>query len=251
MAHDFIPDEFWTFGSACEAAARFSFGTELAEALTPTELAEVAEYAQTHLRKHPNDRIPADSGLAPAKITALLKRSRRQLKQISQCREKMRQRLYSDALKSWILSQDGQRDPVPSRIWASKSFDTIIETGRLRLTISDSYVDRTVEGPILIRRDEIEQFFSAEKTPAVHRASASVSSPARNRGGSPTKYDWHDIWAELCRIIYEEGLPKTRGELVRKIQSWHQSEYGIEPSDEILKPKMSLLFNRLKLDSRN
>lgn len=250
MVRSFIPDGYFTFAAACEEAARLSFGSDLAVDLSPAESAELARYAQSHLRKYPKDANPADSGLAPVAITALLKQRKRRHKQRSHSLDTMCQRLFANTIKSWVLSSDGQLELIPSRIWASKSFTSILETGRLHLTVSDSYVDRSVEGPVLLRSADIAQLFRPKGSEAVDHGSVAAAAPLRHAGGSPPKFDWHDIWAEICRIVVDEGFPESRAELARKVQTWHRGRYGYEPSDEILKPKIRMLFSRLKLDSR-
>lgn len=78
-----------------------------------------------------------------------------------------------------------------------------------------------------------------------------VEARTKSRGGRPEDYPWDDIWIEICRIIYEEGVPTTHSELIEKVQQWCENHYGKQPADSTLKPKISKLYNTLYKNDEN
>ncbi|HVE03777.1 MAG TPA: hypothetical protein VNB30_06950 [Rhizomicrobium sp.] len=242
MADHFTPDGYLRFDEACDEAARLVHGPDLAAELSASEASELANYAQFHMRKYPRDTNPGDSGLAPERIALLIKRGRVRTKQIAQSRRTLRQKLYSGAIKSWVLSSAGELEPVRRQVWGGKAYNGVTKSGRLLFTVKRGDNGRVTEGPVLIRLADLARYFkrAAKSTDRARGANLRV------RPGRPPLFDWDEIWVEVIRIIHEEGPPKTRAELTRRIQLWHADKHGREPSDEVLKPKMSVLFRRLK-----
>ena len=50
-----------------------------------------------------------------------------------------------------------------------------------------------------------------------------------NRRGAPSKFDWDDIWVELCAIIFLEGIPETQAERVQHVAAWLEGQ-GTRPT---------------------
>lgn len=58
----------------------------------------------------------------------------------------------------------------------------------------------------------------------------------KHAGGRPPEFPWHIIWALTSRDLYENGLPATIAELIRRIHAVCR-ENGIgEPSESTLRP---------------
>ncbi|MET3791807.1 hypothetical protein [Aquamicrobium terrae] len=76
---------------------------------------------------------------------------------------------------------------------------------------------------------------------------ADGSDDARNRPrtGAPVKYDWDGFWVEVCRRIYEDGVPATQGELVRLMQDWFGKSGRHMPDVSTLKKKVSPLWRQI------
>ena len=97
---------------------------------------------------------------------------------------------------------------------------------------------------LVISHDEFMRF---EK---VHPA-LGVSDGARdtNRRGAPSKFDWDDIWIELCAMIFLDGLPATQAELVQHIASWLEEQGKRVPDDSTIKKKIKPLWQKLRSSS--
>jgi hypothetical protein len=61
-------------------------------------------------------------------------------------------------------------------------------------------------------------------------------------GGRPQKFLWDDIWIETCRYVHDEGLPARQAELMRYLQQWCENQFGEQPADSTLKPKLRKLY---------
>jgi hypothetical protein len=57
-----------------------------------------------------------------------------------------------------------------------------------------------------------------------------------NRRGAPSRYQWDDIWVELCAMIFLDGLPETQNELVQHEQSKRASHiiYSNYANDDVI-----------------
>ncbi len=69
---------------------------------------------------------------------------------------------------------------------------------------------------------------------------------ANARGGRPEGFSWDDIWVETCRYIHENGLPETQAELMQHLQEWCENQFGKQPGDSTLKPRVGKLFRALR-----
>jgi len=70
--------------------------------------------------------------------------------------------------------------------------------------------------------------------------------PARARTGRPEKFNWDEVWAEICRFVHDEGLPKRQAELIDCVQQWCEDRYGDQPSESTLKPKIRKVYDALR-----
>ena len=68
------------------------------------------------------------------------------------------------------------------------------------------------------------------------------------RSGRPEGFPWDDIWIEICRHVHYEGLPPTVAELTRYVQEWCENQYGKQPGDSTLRPKLGKLYQVLRRD---
>ena len=70
-----------------------------------------------------------------------------------------------------------------------------------------------------------------------------------NRRGAPSRYQWDDIWVELCAMIFLDGLPETQAELVQHIAHWLEAQGKPVPDDSTIKKKIKPLWQRLRMES--
>jgi hypothetical protein len=103
-------------------------------------------------------------------------------------------------------------------------------------------------------RNDLEQADSGDGNGAnlqeVHAARAQERriSPPPTKPGRPQQYDHHELYAEIARIIYTDGLPETQAELIRKIQDLYQQKYESEPGTSTLKHMVSQIWKAIKDD---
>ena len=70
-------------------------------------------------------------------------------------------------------------------------------------------------------------------------------------GGRPQKFSWDDVWIEACRYIHDEGVPATQAELMRHLQQWCENQFGQQPADSTLRPKLRKLYAALGRPDEN
>lgn len=56
---------------------------------------------------------------------------------------------------------------------------------------------------------------------------------------------WHDMWAEVCRIVHEEGVPADRLTLVKRMEQWFTDHDLEAPAPQKLNPVLDRLFKTL------
>lgn len=173
-----------------------------------------------------------------------------------------RQVLHATHVSAFILTNHGNTEPVPERIWSGNTAGKVFDSGKTRFSTGNTYSPVTVEGIVLIPQANLEIFLSptsedetrsappeadkqefvassAEPTPTMSIAVASA-------GGRPAKWDWEACWVQTCVRVYLDGVPETQAELVRDLQTWFVEEYGDAPSDSQIKERASRLFRALR-----
>jgi hypothetical protein len=68
----------------------------------------------------------------------------------------------------------------------------------------------------------------------------------KNKGGRPPEYDWNAMIHEIIRIADMDNLPKTRADLVRRLQAWFENVHGKAPAESELKKRVSAIYNALE-----
>ena len=109
----------------------------------------------------------------------------------------------------------------------------------------------TGENQHLVQKGDLvvshEEFLRFEK---VHPALGALDCGRdTSRRGAPSKYDWDDIWVELCAMIFLEGIPETQAELVQHVAAWLEAQGKRVPDDSTIKKKIKPLWQRLRLES--
>ncbi|HEY8948489.1 MAG TPA: hypothetical protein VIM56_06365 [Rhizomicrobium sp.] len=64
--------------------------------------------------------------------------------------------------------------------------------------------------------------------------------------GRSATHDWEAMHAEVTRIIYEEGVPASLGELTRKIEAWFTTEFRNAPDERTISRKLSPTWWKLQ-----
>jgi hypothetical protein len=76
-------------------------------------------------------------------------------------------------------------------------------------------------------------------------ADAEPQRPSGSRGGRPDKFPWDDVWIETCRYVHHKGVPANPAELMKYLQQWCEIQFGQQPADSTLKPKLRKLYTAL------
>ena len=87
------------------------------------------------------------------------------------------------------------------------------------------------------KRDESPDGSAQGKASVVEKSLRSVRSAS---------YDWEAFHVEIIAIANEpDGLPAAQAELVRRMASWCEENWGKQPADSTLKEKISVIYRRI------
>lgn len=132
---------------------------------------------------------------------------------------------------------DGAGMPAEVETWQEIDWDSGI------VTFEPSWAGSPPEYlpivPVLARAEVVALFGIDDTANAVSSAS---------RGGRPARYDWDAFWVELCRRIYEEGIPKTQRELVDHMLDWFSARNQESIDRRTIEKKISKLLDVLRPD---
>jgi hypothetical protein len=64
--------------------------------------------------------------------------------------------------------------------------------------------------------------------------------------GAPPRFDWDSFWIEACRLLYEEGVPRTQGEFVRHMATWFEANAKSSPDESTIKKKLKPLWHAIR-----
>ena len=157
------------------------------------------------------------------------------------CAEGHARALLERAIRSHSLRNigsfhpDGPELPTDVNTWHAIDW----ESGIVTIEISSSGSPPTLV-PILPLIDR-EELFNAFKIDASRLAK---STP--DRSSRPLRHDWDAFWIEVCRRVYEDGLPSTQREFVVEMVAWF-ADQGDEKIDEsTVRKKISKLLAVLR-----
>ncbi len=147
-------------------------------------------------------------------------------------RDLLERALYGGSLKDTkTFHLDGNEFPTMISSWKNIDWDS----GYVMIEPSSAGSPAT-ELPVipLLSRDELYKCYG------IHQD----RSTGRKRGGRPLRHDWDAFWIEVCRRIYEDGLPETQQELVVEMLAWTDETID----QRTIEKKLSKLLAVLKLD---
>lgn len=128
------------------------------------------------------------------------------------------------------------------------------------VTIDDHHCDSrhiVRRDDLVVCRAEVDRFEAAHPELATIAGKAGSADRAHDQGeaggvrsgqsrpGAPQRYDWDGFWVEVCRRIYEDGVPETQGELVRLMLDWFGESGRCVPDTSTLKKKISPLWGQI------
>ncbi len=95
-------------------------------------------------------------------------------------------------------------------------------------------------GDLVVTRTEMERF---EKAQGIN-----LSEDIAPRRGAPPKFDWDNFWVEVCRVVHEDGLPRTQIELVGRMAAWFDAHERSSPDESTIKKKLKPLWHAIRVD---
>ena len=113
--------------------------------------------------------------------------------------------------------------------WATNVFLT---PGRYSETNDFSDVD--------VSRSDLSGWFGGDD---IEPDSINPTAPTKRGGGPRLKYDWESFYIEVAVRAGLDGLPEFQAELVVGMAQWCEEAWGEQPSDSMLKLKLSPLYN--------
>ena len=54
------------------------------------------------------------------------------------------------------------------------------------------------------------------------------------------------FWIEVCRIVHEDGIPRTQSELVNRMNEWFDDQDRGSPDTSTIKKKLKPLWHTLR-----
>ena len=166
-----------------------------------------------------------------------------QVMTISDARRELADALLAGRIIATGIGNDQSiRTPIETVEWPELVFEpggspNILSKGWVQLRWHDVRVDKTD-----VRRIWPETL-SVYITPTVHVPE--LQSTTKHVGGRVLAEHWHDMWAEVCRIIHEEGVPVDRLTIVKRMQQWFADRNLEAPASQKLNPIMERLFKAL------
>ena len=92
---------------------------------------------------------------------------------------------------------------------------------------------------LVIRRAELERFEHAQGI-------TQRPEPAAQRG-APVRFDWDRFWIEVCRVVHEDGLPRTQSELISRMSAWFDRNEPSSPDESTIKKKLKPLWHTIRI----
>jgi chromosomal replication initiation ATPase DnaA len=103
----------------------------------------------------------------------------------------------------------------------------------------------TLVSPPLVLRSQPDEL-AGDAEPAGSVGPPLPTPVQKNRGGRAPKFEWESLWFELIRIAQIDGF-NSRRELRQRALAWISANWSEEPSDSVLREKLSRLGDTLGL----
>jgi hypothetical protein len=91
---------------------------------------------------------------------------------------------------------------------------------------------------LVVCRAEMERF---ERIQGIaHRPEAAA------QRGAPPRFDWDRFWVEVCRVVHEDGLPRTQSALITRMSEWFDRNEPSSPDESTIKKKLRPLWHTIR-----
>lgn len=182
MSNDFIPEGWLTPASAIEVVAARRFGDGLVSALTPDDHKKLEDWQECRQASRQvrfghgyiiMDDVGPEYPLEPPEVTATKRKEDDFKAQRAEAADWLRKKLYSGAIPSIILTDDGHHCAVPTHVWASESFESILLSGTAeiggsvsgRVFLSAAELQAVLEGRTIPQEDAANHAGTSRREP--------------------------------------------------------------------------------------
>lgn len=166
---------------------------------------------------------------------------------VEAARDHLRRLLHDGLVRSVRMDETGNREAICSTIWAG----SIGERGLNEGSIYGSKTDRVKHGFALVNQQDLVDALEGRPRQLdgigmpPNKAKKTQSRNSYKRGRTP-KWDWDAMWAELCSIVHEEGLPADQATLVKRLEGWFIDREDTSLAVSEIKRSVSKAWHRIK-----
>ncbi len=90
-----------------------------------------------------------------------------------------------------------------------------------------------------VRLEEWRRLEAQEAQPEAQGAEPGVEPPAKARRGVQPTHDWDACWLEFARTVFFDGVPESKGALIRHLQSWFAAQGKKVPDESTLQRRFT------------
>lgn len=127
------------------------------------------------------------------------------------------------ALDGWTILRSGSS--VLTSLWAEPGHYISIETG-----------DPDYAG-LEVTRDELG--ICREEWRRLEAQEAGPEAPPKARRGVQATHDWDACWLEFARTVFFDGVPPSKGALIRHLQGWFAAQGRKVPDESTLQRRFT------------
>jgi len=240
---DFLPEEYCTIEAAIETAVAAWYPQELGKT---TVTADDRQYLEQNAAQKFSDR-------EDDRVKEIRKRFEERSRLRDQSFERLRQIMFKGTLPTYFFADSREILPFPSVSWGDDDADEARRRGAKEIV---EKAGRICIGRVVIAKTELENVLAGrpahEPTSGVGIGASSAAvetAEIRNTGRKPN-FDWMWVVIEAARIVYYEGPPKSRSDLIDRVLTQYGNTFGEAPSVSSAKPHISKLWKHLTLDEK-
>jgi hypothetical protein len=153
--------------------------------------------------------------------------------------------LVTDNLHAYYVDSRAETHLIAPDFWQSKTDDVcqiIFVSGEA--TYTEDATSFPIDTDIVVRDADLAAILPATNN-AAHADPMEADSATRR--GRPPEFDWDAVWAGIVQIVNDEGLPKTKEEMIEKVAEWYNNSFGPDtaPERSTLQPRITKLYELL------
>jgi hypothetical protein len=90
-----------------------------------------------------------------------------------------------------------------------------------------------------VRLEEWRRLEAQEALPEAQDALPEGEAPAKARRGVQATHDWDACWLEFARTVFFDGVPESKGALIRHLQGWFAGQGRKVPDESTLQRRFA------------